>query len=222
MREFASETERQIIGVVGDTRDGGLNRDPGPAMYIPQAQVPDRGERAEREHRADGVGGADQRRAVSLSNAIQEQIRQASGLPGHQRADDGRSRLAIDVAAALQHVADVGVRRVRAAPRGDRDLRADGVLGGAADAGDRHPPRARRERAAGARTWWSARGCGSRWSASCIGLASAFGLARLVQTMLYGVTTRDPLVFAGVPLVLTAVAFLAVYLPARRASRSIR
>jgi putative ABC transport system permease protein len=33
------------------------------------------------------------------------------------------------------------------------------------------------------------------------------------------VTTRDPMVFAGVPIVLTAVAFLAVYLPARRASR---
>ncbi len=41
MREFATETERQIIGIVGDTRDGGLNRDPQPAMYIPQAQVPD-------------------------------------------------------------------------------------------------------------------------------------------------------------------------------------
>ena len=41
MREFADEPERQIIGVVGDTRDGGLNQDPGPAMYIPQAQVPD-------------------------------------------------------------------------------------------------------------------------------------------------------------------------------------
>jgi putative ABC transport system permease protein len=41
VREFASERERQIIGVVGDTTDGGLNLDPGPAMFIPQAQVPD-------------------------------------------------------------------------------------------------------------------------------------------------------------------------------------
>ena len=37
--------------------------------------------------------------------------------------------------------------------------------------------------------------------------------------MLFGVTTRDPLVFAGVPLLLTVVALLAVWLPARRASR---
>jgi hypothetical protein len=41
MREFASEPERQIIGIVGDVRDAGLNVDPGPRMYIPQGQVPD-------------------------------------------------------------------------------------------------------------------------------------------------------------------------------------
>ena len=41
MREFADEPERQIIGIVGDMRDSGLNSDPGPTMYIPQAQVPD-------------------------------------------------------------------------------------------------------------------------------------------------------------------------------------
>jgi ABC-type antimicrobial peptide transport system permease subunit len=52
-----------------------------------------------------------------------------------------------------------------------------------------------------------------------IGLGSAFGLARLIQTLLFGVTTRDPFVFAGVPLLLTLVAFLAVWLPARRASK---
>ena len=34
MREFAAEPEREIIGVVGDTRDGGLNSNPQPTMYI--------------------------------------------------------------------------------------------------------------------------------------------------------------------------------------------
>jgi hypothetical protein len=38
------------------------------------------------------------------------------------------------------------------------------------------------------------------------------------QTMLFGVTTGDPLVFVGVPVLLTLVAFVAVWLPARRAS----
>jgi ABC-type antimicrobial peptide transport system permease subunit len=52
-----------------------------------------------------------------------------------------------------------------------------------------------------------------------IGLASAFGLARVLATFLYGVTPRDPLVFVVVPLVLAAVAWLGVWLPARRAAR---
>ena len=52
-----------------------------------------------------------------------------------------------------------------------------------------------------------------------IGLASAFGLARQLQTLVFGVTVRDPLTFTGVPVLLTIVAALAVWLPARRASR---
>ncbi len=52
-----------------------------------------------------------------------------------------------------------------------------------------------------------------------IGLASAFGLARVMANLLYGVSTRDPLVFVVVPLVLAAVAVVGVWLPARRAVR---
>jgi putative ABC transport system permease protein len=52
-----------------------------------------------------------------------------------------------------------------------------------------------------------------------IGVAAAFGLARYVATLLFGVTARDPIVFAAVPALLAAVAFAAVWLPARRASR---
>src|SRR5438094_72873 len=38
--EFAAPP-RQIIGIVGDVRDRGLNRNPEAMMYVPQAQVPD-------------------------------------------------------------------------------------------------------------------------------------------------------------------------------------
>jgi ABC-type antimicrobial peptide transport system permease subunit len=40
-----------------------------------------------------------------------------------------------------------------------------------------------------------------------------------MASLLYGVPSRDPLVFATVPLVLSMVALLGVWLPARRASR---
>ena len=51
------------------------------------------------------------------------------------------------------------------------------------------------------------------------GLAGALGSARLLQSMLYSVSVHDPLVFLGVPSLLTAVALLACWLPARRATR---
>ena len=52
-----------------------------------------------------------------------------------------------------------------------------------------------------------------------IGLASAFALTRIIASFLYGVTARDPAVFLAVPLLLSAVALIGVWLPARRAAR---
>jgi ABC-type antimicrobial peptide transport system permease subunit len=52
-----------------------------------------------------------------------------------------------------------------------------------------------------------------------IGILGALALARLLTTMLYEVTPFDPTSYAATALVLTAVAALACYVPARRATR---
>jgi putative ABC transport system permease protein len=52
-----------------------------------------------------------------------------------------------------------------------------------------------------------------------LGLAVALGLARLITSLLFQVSATDPPTFSVVPVVLIAVALLACYIPARRATR---
>jgi ABC-type antimicrobial peptide transport system permease subunit len=52
-----------------------------------------------------------------------------------------------------------------------------------------------------------------------IGVAVAIGLSRLVADLLYDVSAMDPMTFTVIPAVLIVVAAVAIYIPARRASR---
>lgn len=64
-------------------------------------------------------------------------------------------------------------------------------------------------------------GQGLHWTAIglALGLGAAFGVARLIAGFLYGISPTDPMAFGVITLLLTATAFVACYVPARRASR---
>jgi predicted permease len=218
MREFAAEVDRQIIGIVADSRDGGLNSNPGPAMFIPQAQVPDA---ANALNLRIGPMSWVVRTAGdphALSAQIQEQIRQASGLPvtNVRTMEEIVSRSTSRQRFNMWLMAVFGASALLLAAIGIYGLMAYSVEQRTQEIGIRL--------ALGADTTQVKRmivGQGMRLAivGVVIGLAAAFALSRLIETLLFGVTTRDPLVFAGVPVVLTVVAFLAVWLPARRASK---
>jgi ABC-type antimicrobial peptide transport system permease subunit len=63
------------------------------------------------------------------------------------------------------------------------------------------------------------RGLALTLAGAALGLGSAFWLARVLRALLFGVSPTDPVSFSAVAVLLTAVALLACWLPARAAMR---
>jgi ABC-type antimicrobial peptide transport system permease subunit len=218
MREFEAESDRQIIGVVADTKAGGLDSDPQPQMWIPQAQVPDLANALNVGLTPIAWVVRTQVPPQSLSSQIQETVRQATGLP----VTDVESMDSIVSTSISRQRFNMWVMTVFGACA--LLLAAIGIYGLMAYSVEQRTQEIGIRLALGAplaqvRRMVIAQGMALSLIGVAIGLAAAFGLARLITAFLFGVTAKDPLVFSGVPLVLAAVAFVAVWLPARRASK---
>jgi predicted permease len=217
MREFASEPDREIIGVVADSRDNGLNQDPGPKMFVPQGQVPDA---VTKLNASIGTMSWVVRTRVppmQVSQAVQAQIRQATGLPTadvrtmDQIVSRSTSRerfntlLMTTFALAALLLAAIGIYGVMAyaVQQRTREIGVRMALG-----------------AQPSTVQWMVVVQGMRLAilGVILGVVAAYGLSRYMSTLLFGVEARDPLVFVGVPLLLALIALAAVWVPARRAS----
>ena len=217
MREFVSEGERQIVGVVADIKSDGLDTEPQPQMWIPQAQVPDAANALNVSLTPISWIVRTQVPPQSLSGAIQDQLRQATGLP----VSDVRSMDEIAALSVSRQKFNMWVMSVFGGCA--LLLAAIGIYGLMAYSVEQRTQEIGIRLALGAqgsqvRKMVVSQGMLLALAGVAIGLAAAFGLARLIATFLFGVTARDPLVFAGVPILLSGVALLAVWLPARRAS----
>ena len=189
MREFAAETDRQIIGVVADIRSNGLDAEPQPQMYEPQAQVPDAAN-------ALNVGLTPISWIVrtqvpprSLSTAIQEQLRQSTGLP----VTDVQSMDEIVSVSVSQQTFNMWVMSVFGACA--LLLAAIGIYGLMAYSVEQRTQEIGIRMALGAqagqvRSMVVAQGMLLSLVGVAFGLAGAFGLAKLITTFLFGVTAR--------------------------------
>jgi putative ABC transport system permease protein len=218
MREFKDEPDRQIIGIVGDTHAGGLNNDPNPTMYIPQAQVPDAANALNVSLTPVAWVIRTQGEPHSVSAVVQEQLRQATGLP----VTDVRTMDEVVSLSTSRERFNMWLMTVFGSSA--LLLAAIGIYGLMAYSVEQRTQEIGIRLALGAqvshvKNMVVVQGMTLAIAGVAIGLAVSFYLARAVSAFLFGVTARDPLVFAGVPVVLTLVALFAVWFPARRASR---
>ncbi len=217
MKELANERPRQIVGVVGDVRDGGLNNDPEPRMYVPQAQVPDALNAL--NVRITPIAWVVRTRVdpYSVSTAVQEQLRQVSGLPvsSIRSMDDIVSRSISRQRFNVLLMSVFGGSALLLAAIGIYGLMAYSVQQRTREIGIRMALGAEANQV---RRMVVVQGMRLALAGVVVGLAASFGLTRVIASFLFGVQPRDPAVFIGIPLLLTAVSLVAVYLPARRAS----
>ena len=213
------EPARQIVGVVGNTHDGGLDQDTPPLMIVPDSQVLD-------AMTALNAKIVPLRWAVRthgdpklLSAAIAEQLRQASGgFPvAHIRSmEEVVSRTTSRQTFNMMLLSIFGAIALVLAAIGIYGLIAYSVQQRTQEIGIRMALGADRATIRRLVVWDGMR---LTLFGLVLGIAASFGLTRLIASFLFGVKTWDPTAFIAVPLVLAAVALAAVWLPAMRASR---
>ncbi len=213
------EPARQIIGVVGNTHEGGLGRDPGPLMIVPDAQV------------TDGMTGLNAsivplRWVVrtrgdprQLATVIAEQLRQACGgfpVTRVRTMDEIVARSTARQSFNMFLLGIFGAVALVLAAIGIYGLMAYSVEQRTQEMGIRMALGADRSTIRKLVVW---QGMKLAIVGVLLGIGGAFGLTRFIASFLFGVKSWDPMVFITVPLILSAVALFAVWLPATRASK---
>ena len=208
------EAPHTILGVVGTVRDGGLDREPSPEIYFPDAEP--------------GVHGtfADSALVIrtsvppaSLTPEVRAALRSVDpGLPLHQ-IETMEEVIAKTLAGRRLNLWLLGIFAGIAL-----------VLSAAGLYGVISYLVAQRTRELGIRLALGAQAQdvvllvmrqGARLTAVgiALGLLGAFLFTRVLESLIYGVSARDPLTFAAIAALLAGVALLATWIPAERAAR---
>jgi predicted permease len=214
-----SDPPREVVGVVGDIKQQGLDRPAPPMVYVPIPQVPDRLMAAVRTFTSASFVVRTAGDPVGLTPAIKREIAaldptlplahvaSMEEVASRSIASQRFNMLLLGVFAALglllaavgiygvmsytvaQHTREIGIRMALGAQASDI-LRLVVWRG----------------------MWLTVVGVG-------VGALGSLALTRFLASMLFGVKATDPLTFASIALLLASVALVACLIPARRATK---
>lgn len=213
------EGPRRIVGVVADPRDEEANRDPKPTVYVPLAQVSDA--MTARNNRLFSLTWSvrTEMEPRLLRGPIEQEIRAATGGLAVARTRTMEEVLAGPARRAQFHVtlmSGFAAVALLLAVIGFYGLMSYSVQQRTQEIGIRM--------ALGAvpsdvRNMILMQGLRLAGTGVVLGVAAALVLTRVMVSLVFGVQTDDPAVFAGVAFLLSAIALLAALVPAHRATR---
>jgi putative ABC transport system permease protein len=204
------ETTYEIVGVVGDVRQQSLDQAAAPGLYLPNLQAPTTPVYLV----ARTLGDPNQ-----LTRAIQSEIHSMNRSVAISEVRTMDAYVADSVSEPRFHAILLGGFAALAVL-----LAAVGIFGVISYAVAQRTQEIGVRRALGAGTAGVmrlvlAQALGLAVLGVAIGLAGALAMSRILRSMLFGITATDTLTFVSVAAGLLAVAFVASYLPARRAAR---
>jgi predicted permease len=218
LREGLASPWREVVGVVADVRDDGVQKPASTIAYVPammdqfwgnKVNVHRSGEFVIRTNRAATEGFLDEaRKAIwSVNNNLPiYQTRTLGDLYRGSMARTSFTLVLLAIAGAMALILGVvGIYGViaYAVTQRTREIGIRIALGA--------PP-------AGLQRMFVGQGLMLAAIGAAVGLAAAVGLTRLMKTLLFGVEALDPSTYATVAVVLIAAAAMASYVPARRAT----
>jgi putative ABC transport system permease protein len=213
VRSSPANPWREIVGVTGDERDDGLNQPPTAIVYWPLLNDSYQQRTmayAVRSSRVGAPGFLRELRAAVWSvnpNLPLAAVRTLDEIEAESMAQTSFAMVMLAIAAGVALLLGVvgiyGVIAYTAAQR-TREVGIRMALGAQAGA---------------VRGDFLRRGLALTGAGIVLGVVASLALTRLMSALLFGVGPMDPVTYAAVSAVLTAVALLAAWVPARRASR---